>query len=137
MYIYIYDRLQKVPTFRRTFSFCFRSASVLLPFSFRCAGKPAKYFQRFQRPLELFFGKPNLPLECLQTGPLSKQITCFRFAFVFLPFCFHYASKVMTFRGFQKCACPLESIFVFRVICSLSYTFSCSRKLPRRFSRVS
>ena len=52
-----------------------------------------------------------------------KIFFCFRCASVLLPFCFRYAGKVMTFQGFRKCPCPLESIFVFGFFCSLSCTF--------------
>ena len=97
-----HDGLYLILTFQTTFLFCFRPASVFLPFCFRSAGKVAKCFRSFRGPLEDFFGKPHLALECLQSGPVSAKKICFRFASVLLPFCFRYAGKVIWFQGFRK-----------------------------------
>ena len=59
-YTHIYDGFHLILTFQRTFFFCFRPASVFLPFCFRYAGKVATCFRSFRGPLEYFFGKPHL-----------------------------------------------------------------------------
>ena len=51
--IYLYDGVHLIPTFQRTFGFCFRFASAPLPFCFRYAGKVDVTF----RIAPKFFGK--------------------------------------------------------------------------------
>ena len=64
-----------------------RIASVLLPLCFRYAGKVAQCFRSVHEPLKYFFGKLNLALECLWSGPGSAK-KCLP------PFCFRFPSNM-------------------------------------------